>query len=126
MSMRLASGAWPQTFKEAYCEKFHCRDADYERAVFRPCLYRHALPLANLILSKKPSFFQEDFDLIREIGNIDNADKFRSEINFFYGRNLRDKNRLRRLLRIRLSAKRLLKLKNEVLRNPIFAAVLQR
>jgi len=105
--MRLVSGSWPQTFKEAYCEKFHCREADYEMEVFRRCLYRHALPLSSFILSRNPKFFQEDFDLIREIGNIDHADTFRSEINFFYGRNLRDKNWVRRIFRIRLSAKRL-------------------
>ncbi|MBI4659717.1 MAG: hypothetical protein HY735_12825 [Verrucomicrobia bacterium] len=120
------TGLWPKTFKQAYCEKFHCLEEAYEKEVFWRCLYRHALPFAASIYRKKPEFFREDFDLIREVGNMEDADTFRSEINFYYGRNIRERNWLRRKLCIRLSAKRLMKLKNDVFRTPLLTAVLLR
>jgi hypothetical protein len=124
--MLLTTGLWPKSFKHAYCEKFGCPDEAYETEVFWRGLYRHALPFAWWIYPKNAEFFQEDIDLIREVGFMNNPDTFRSEINFFYGRNLRDRNWLRRTFCIRLSAKRLLKLKNEVFQNPMLAATLLR
>lgn len=45
---------------------------------------------------------------------MNNPATFRNERNFFYGRNLRDRNWLRRCFCLRVSAKRFLKLKGEL------------
>lgn len=73
--MLTADRMWPQTFIEAYCERFHCRKAAYETSVFWRCLYRHGWPVAALIWRRHPEFLREDFDLIREVGPM-NAGKF--------------------------------------------------
>jgi len=111
MDTQPPSPGWPKSFKEAFCDKYQCPAELYEKKVFWRCLYRHALPAAALIFWCKPDFFREDFDLIREIDQMRSPDVFRSELNFFYGRNMRDKNWIRRAFYIRLSGKRLLKLK---------------
>ncbi len=110
---------WPKSFKQAFCEKYGCSQDVYEEKVFWCCLYRHALPLAAVIYWLKPDFFKEDFDLIREIDKMNSPEVFRSELNFFHGRNVRDKNWIRRGLCIRLSAKRLLKLKSRLFGNSL-------
>lgn len=109
-------GRWTQTFKQAFCQRYSCHPSQFETAVFWRTLYRHALPFALLIHLWNPSFFKEDIDCIRELGDTRSPDLFKVEINFFHGRNLRDKNWIRRSFSIRISAKRLLALKNKVLR----------
>lgn len=119
VSMQPKTLLWPKGFKEAFCERYRCSPEMYERRVFWRSLYRHAVPLAALIYWLKPEFFKEDFDLIRELDRMNNPEIFRSELNFFYGRNMRDRNWIRRTFYIRLSAKRILKLKNELFRSSL-------
>lgn len=114
---------WPETFRLAFCRKFSFRAEEYPVRVFRRTLYRHALPVAVILHRFKPEFFQEDFDLIREVGELNDPDLFRSEVNCFFGRNVRDRNWLRRTLRIRVSGDRLLALKNSVFRGPCSKAM---
>lgn len=122
--MSLVTGSWPRTFQDAFCEKYCCASEDYETEVFWHCLYRHSLPVAWWIFKRDPDFFREDFDLIREVGTMSNPETFRSEVNFFYGRNLRDKNWIRRVFFIRISAKRLIKLKKRIFENPLLVVAL--
>lgn len=91
-----------------------CPAEGYRREVFWRCVYRHALPLAAIIHRVAPETFQEDFDLIREVGAMTDPETITREINYFYGRNVRDKSWIRRTLLIRVSGKRLLRLKNRV------------
>jgi hypothetical protein len=80
---------WPSTFQETFCQRYRCSADQYVTKAFRRCLFIHALPLASLIQRVDPSFFSEDYDLIREVGPMTDPDLFRNEINYFYGRNLR-------------------------------------
>ncbi|MHB8522820.1 MAG: hypothetical protein ACYDH9_18950 [Limisphaerales bacterium] len=91
-----------------------CPAEGYRREVFWRCVYRHALPLAAIIHWAAPETLQEDFDLIREVGAMTDPETITREINYFYGRNVRDKSWIRRTLLIRVSGKRLLRLKNRV------------
>lgn len=100
----------PKTFKAAFCEHFRCPPDRYEESLFRRALFRHALPFAFLIQRFDPGFFDEDRDMIREVGAMTTHEIFRNEINYFFGRNLREKNWLRRTLRIRISGNRLIRL----------------
>jgi hypothetical protein len=110
---------WPQTFKLAFCQKFGYVPANYRAEVFWRSLYRHALPVAGILYRLKPEFFKEDFDLIAEIAEMTDPELFKGELNFFFGRNLRDKNWFRRILCIRVSADRLIALKNKVFHLPL-------
>lgn len=105
---------WPKTFREAVCDCFGCQPDDYERKVFWRCMHRHALPIAFLIYRVEPGFFREDFDLIREVGRVRNPVMFTTELNYFHGRNARDRSWLRTDFYIRVSGKRLLNLKNRI------------
>ena len=105
---------WPATFKEAFCAKYRIRKEDFERKVFWRIMNRHALLFALLIYKWRPNFFREDFYLIREAGEMRNPQLFTQELNYFHGRNARDKNWFRAGLGIRVSGKRLIRLKNKV------------
>jgi hypothetical protein len=107
-------GKWAKPFKDAFCQRFRCPPDRYEAAAFRRCLFLHALPFAPLLQRLDPAFFSEDLDLIREVGPMTDPELFRSEINYFYGRNLRDKSWIRNVLRMRISGNRLIRLKKRL------------
>jgi hypothetical protein len=73
---------WPQTFKEAFCQRFRCSPERYETAVFWRAPFRHALPLAWCIGQIAPDFFADDLELIREVGPMTNPELFKSEVNY--------------------------------------------
>jgi len=105
---------WHQTFKEAYCSRLHCSPERFETHAFWTCIFRHALPLAWLIYRRDPGFFTEDLDLIREVGKMTDPELFKSEVNYFHGRNLRDKRWVRTILRVRVSGGRLMRLRRRL------------
>jgi hypothetical protein len=105
---------WPRTFKQAVCESLHIAPENYARTVFRRCLYRHAWPIALLIYRLDPDYFSEDFSIINDLAEIRDPAIFTSELNYFFGRNRRDKRWFRTSLAIRVSAKRIIRLKNRV------------
>jgi hypothetical protein len=105
---------WPVCFAEAFCRYYGCSLDQFELYLFWRGLYRHAYPLARLVFRSHPEFFHEDFDVIREIGPMRDPEVFRMEMSRFYGRNVRDKNWLRKTFSIRVSAKRLIRIKNRI------------
>ena len=110
-----SEGTGPKSFKAAFCEHFHCPPERYEDALFWRCLFRHALPVAFLIRRFDPGYFTEDMDLIREVGATTSQQLFKNEINYFFGRNLRDKSWLRNTFKIRVSGNRLIHLRRRLL-----------
>lgn len=105
---------WEAPFRDLYCRTLEVAPERYERKVFWRILHRHALPFAYLILRRNPQFFEEDFYLIREVGNVRDPQLFTQELNYFHGRNHREKGWLRGTWGIRVSAKRLIRLKTEI------------
>ena len=105
---------WPKSFKAVFCEHFRCPPERYEEAVFWRCLFRHALLPAFLIRKINPEHFSEDMDMIRELGALTSQALFKNEINYFHGRNLRDKSWFRGTLCIRLSGSRLIRLRRRL------------
>ncbi len=105
---------WRGTFRECFCDHFHCQVEDFERLVFQKAVPWHASLIARWLFARDPQLFREDFEAIREIANVKSAGVFKTEINRFYGRNVRDKGWVRGTFGIRLSAKRLIGLKNRV------------
>jgi hypothetical protein len=110
---------WIKTFKEAACERFNCSQERYEHRLFWYGLHRLALPVAVFIRWLDREFFldlfQEDFDFLREIGSVKDPEVFQVELDRFYGRNVRDKGWIRGTLSIRVSGKRLRRLKRRLL-----------
>lgn len=102
-------------FRELICEKLECTAAEFEERVFWKTLHWHSLPVAIWVYRKNPAAFREDFEFIREIGTVSDPDTFKTELNRFHGRNVRDKTWLRGTFSIRVSAKRLIRLKNKIL-----------
>jgi hypothetical protein len=99
-----------KSFQTLYCEHYQCSAQEFEQRVFRECLYRHALPLAPLFASLDPCFFLEDLSFIRDVGHAASRSEVISELNRFFGRNMRERNWFRKALGIRVSGKRVLRL----------------
>jgi hypothetical protein len=97
------------SFKELFCRENACRPEEFETRLFWRSLHRHAIPLAMVLLRVSPSFFREDFDLLRDVGTSRSRGEVVNELNRFYGRNMRDRNWFRKHLVIRVSGKRVLR-----------------
>ena len=102
------------TFRQAFCQKYAVPDDDYTQKVFRLSLHLHARPLAKIISWVLPHHFEEDFAAIQELATITDIRCFEPEVGRFRGRNQRSKSFLRRHLKMRVSGRRLIKLKDSV------------
>lgn len=105
---------WAKSFREAFCETFGCPSERYEQALFWRCLYRHALPFAAVLYRVAPDCYREDFELIHEVSPIQDPRVFQLEVDRFHGRTVRDRNWMRSALLIRLSCKRLMRIRRRV------------
>jgi hypothetical protein len=99
-----------KTFRALFCEHFECPAKNFEKQLFRTCLHRHAIPFRRLAAKLDPDFFREDLGLIADLATAASHEEVISELNRFYGRNVRDRNWFRRSFSIRISGKRVLKI----------------
>lgn len=106
----------PHSFKALFCQYFACPAHQYEQQLFSRFLHRHALPLANLLAKCDPDFFREDWGLIRDLATAQTHGEVLTELNRFYGRNVRDRNWFRKRLSLRISGKRVLRLSRKLFR----------
>jgi hypothetical protein len=103
-------------FRTLFCEKFQCPPFEFERQLFQRCLHRHVLPFAAYLQRIHPQFFREDLGLIGDLATAASHAEVLTELNRFYGRNVRDRNWLRKRLSLRISGKRVLKLSRKLFR----------
>jgi hypothetical protein len=103
-------------FRQLFSEKSGVGAEQFERRLFRKCLFRHALPFAWLLQKLDPHFFREDFEMLRDIASARNTDEVICELNRFFGRNARDKSIFRTVFYIRVSGKRVLRLYRKLTR----------
>ena len=109
---------WPQTFRERFCEQFGCASSGFEEGVFWRCLHRpHGWFFASLLFKKHRDIFKEDLDFIHELGGVTDPLIFKNEVNRYHGRNVRERGWIRGTFGIRVSGKRVMKLKNRLFRN---------
>lgn len=108
---------WQSTFRERFCELFQCDHSEFETQVFWRCLHRHAWLPARILYSRDPAIFREDFDFIRELGTVRDPLIFKSELNRYHGRNVRERGWVRGTFVIRVSARRIITLKNRLFRS---------
>ncbi len=96
-------------FQTACCRLFGCPADDYEEAVLRACLYRHARLLRPLLTWLRPDFFAEDLALIRALATATDRRTAQAEFAGFTVRN-RVGGGVRQRLRLRLSGQKLVDL----------------
>ena len=107
---------WKSTFRERFCEAYKCAPDEFEEKVFWRCLHRHAWIFAKFLYRSDPKIFKEDIEFIHEIGSVTNPYMFKSELNRYHGRNVRERGWLRGTFVIRVSARRVITLKNRIFR----------
>jgi len=105
---------WPATFRERFCEYYKCGPEEFEQNVFWRTLHRHAYFLARWWHRRDPLIFKEDYDFIHEIGGVRDPLIFKSELNRYHGRNVRERGWIRGTLHVRVSGKRVIRLKNKI------------
>lgn len=98
-------------FREQAMAQWDCDEAAYERRVFWHVLPRIALPLAAVIRLFQRDYFARDFALIRELGQTRDATEFHVLIAQFRDDTLREAGWFRRTFRLRVSGRRLLRLR---------------
>jgi hypothetical protein len=105
-------------FRHLFSGKYGVSPEQFERKLFRRCLFRHALPFAWFLQRCDPDFFREDYEMLRDVATARNTEEVICEVNRFFGRNARDKNILRTAFYFRVSGKRVLKLYRQLIRLP--------
>ena len=105
-----------RNFRSVFCEKFQCSPQEYEQQMFSRCLHRHTVPLARFLSKLNPDFFREDTGLIQDLATAGSHGEVLTELNRFYGRNVRDRNWLRKKFSLRISGKRVLRLSRKLFR----------
>jgi len=103
-----------KTFRDIYCSRHSLDPKNYQHAVLRRCLYLHAQPLWWLLGWSHPGFFQPDLELIESIAQLRSRKDFASEAADFQN-HPGNRNLLKRVLRLRVSVRRLRELVDEEL-----------
>ena len=94
-----------KTFRELYCAHRGIRDDEYERDLVRRCLHLQARPFYWL-LGLNREYTSADFAFVRSVGDLHSRRQFRDEAaEYFYHPG--NAGFLRKVLRIRLSSRRL-------------------
>jgi hypothetical protein len=102
------------TFRKLFCELEKCADDRFEKVVFWKALRRRTLPVAWILHLLNPVRFSLDFDIIRQVGSATSyyeVEAISNSLRFDYGG---DNKFFRRVLGVRLSGRRILRLANTV------------
>lgn len=104
------------TFRDHFCQTRGCRSAEFTNRVFLQSLYFHALPVAVLLWPWRRRVFAADLALIEKLGGA----QWRGDAQWKLDQ-MRTQEWLggpgRRLLRCRISTRRLATLMNKVMRS---------
>ena len=103
-----------RTFRDAVCERFGIAPERYEQEVFWRCVLPSTRWLVRLLWRMRPVYFRQDLELIESVADCTSVSEVRSELNsfrYYY----RPRGFGRRLLHLRLSGQRLLRLAAQVL-----------
>jgi len=98
-----------------FCKQQNCPVSEYEERAFRMCLYWRARILAPLIRAIRPRFFDRDFTLIRYLATCRSRRNAINELAAFTENISSSGGFARKVLRIRISAR-----KTNVLVNQVF------
>jgi hypothetical protein len=93
-------------FKSLFCELHGYAPDQYEERAFRACLYWHARLLAPLIRALAPKYFERDFALINYLASAPGRRHAMNELAAFMEANESKGGFARKVLRIRISARK--------------------
>ncbi len=102
---------WPKTFRDLFCEVHDCPVEDYETKVFWRSLYPHTLLVAWLIRHVAPRFFRLDFQTIQRVGLATDSGEFNQDLDRFHFLNRYNADTIRAMWRLRISGKKLIRLR---------------
>lgn len=95
-----------KSFAEIFCSHHGLPPARYVPALFRRILYPHAVPLAPVLRLFSRTYFEPDFELIRNVSFATQWQELRDAISEFHS-HPRSRDFLRSRLRLRVSTRRL-------------------
>lgn len=105
-----------QSFAERFCTARKIHPAGYDEAVLRLTL-RPVARVLRPILNLNRDYFASDRELIRDVGRISRLEDFEAEAQDF-SQNPYNRGLLHRVLRLRVSRRRLRALVRETLKGP--------
>jgi len=97
----------PRTFAEIYCEREGLRPAEWPAVLFQRTLYPHARLLARMVRRLDHRYFLADYEFVEDVGHLRSLDEFTPALDS-YVEHPDNRGLLRRKLRIRVSARRML------------------
>jgi hypothetical protein len=103
-----------KTFEELFCEVNKCTPAEFPRRLFWKCLYRHALPVAPVLMVLSPKYFAPDKQLIADVRRAEKMNQVWEEVRQYFADSTH-RHWLRRRGNVRISARRLINLAREYL-----------
>ncbi len=99
----------PRTFAEIYCEREGLTAAELPAVLFRRTLYPHARFVAPLLRGLNPRHFLADYEFVEDVGHLRSLEDFSLALGS-YIEHPSNWGLLRRRLRIRVSARRMLRI----------------
>ena len=108
------SDIWVRSFAEAFCAKYGCPQDAYETEVFGFCVPYPLGLFARAVDLWKPDFFRDDHDAIRRLGAARSYKEFDDELQDMFYVVQREGGFLRSKLGIRVSLRRLDRLRTEL------------
>jgi len=99
----------PRTFAEIYCERERLTVAELPAVLFRRTLYPHVRLVAGLQRWLNPRHFLADYEFIEDVGHLRNLEDFTLALGSFI-EHPSNRGLLRRRFRIRVSARRMLRI----------------
>jgi hypothetical protein len=109
-------------FAELYCRARGLPAGDFQRALFREALYPHARLVAGLVTWLNRRHFVADYEFVEDVGHIRSVGDFALPMGS-YVEHPDNRRFLRRRLRLRTSARRMLRVVREILPGAGSAAV---
>jgi hypothetical protein len=103
----------PKTFADLYCERHGVPRPRYNAVVFRKALFPHARLLLVVVRSLSRLHFLADHEFVEDVGHIKGIADFSYPLGS-YIEHPANRGFLRRVLRLRVSARRLLQLVRSV------------
>ncbi len=106
------------TFRDAFCARFHCAPHQFEKAVLRRCFPAWSRPLGALVLALKPQSFRRELAMLGRLGGGPGERGLRGELDGYVYENQRDKPVRVRTFGLRISRRRFLRLYQAVMGPP--------
>lgn len=107
----------PANVREAFCRRYRCKPAEFERKLFFKSLRLHARLLMPFLGWFRPHSFNADWSVVEVMGRVRTATEMEERISEYIDWNLIDRSRRRRLLFLRVSPSKLRRLVTPLLKN---------